>query len=279
MTLEYDKNGELVSTGSGPGEVLKRKLNNEIIKALESFKMDYTMEDDIAGAIVDSIKSNHGFLKNMNEAAIEAMSDEPNEKSKDQQKTDPKLDDSKNDKGESVQSTKEGQQETKKPVKAENNPKSVSGSDTKKKDSTKASASEGKDRHKNVVQKSGKSGKNKKKKKRKKKNKSKKENHAAEKHSQIADPNSTWICEFCEFEKVFGSKPYALMEWFDKKLEALDNTESYRRRKIRRGKARRNGKRNAPDSQTSSRLGSPSPPPPPPPPGSPPRDSLPINEA
>lgn len=279
VTLEYDKNGELVSTGSGPGEVLKRKLNNEIIKALESFKMDYTMEDDIAGAIVDSIKSNHGFLKNMNEAAIEAMSDEPNEKSKDQQKTDPKLDDSKNDKGESVQSTKEGQQETKKPVKAENNPKSVSGSDTKKKDSTKASASEGKDRHKNVVQKSGKSGKNKKKKKRKKKNKSKKENHAAEKHSQIADPNSTWICEFCEFEKVFGSKPYALMEWFDKKLEALDNTESYRRRKIRRGKARRNGKRNAPDSQTSSRLGSPSPPPPPPPPGSPPRDSLPINEA
>ncbi len=275
VTLEYDKNGELVSTGSGPGEVLKRKLNKEIIKALESFKMDYSMEDDIADAIVDSFRKNHGFLKNMNSAALQAMSDEPEEKPQTTKEESLKLDKEKSEQA-SVKSVKKRQTEVSQAAKAENNHEKSQRSDMSRKESVNAAKSENKDRSKNVAQKSGKSGKSKKKKRKKKKNKAKKENHTNDKQYEIADPNSTWICEFCEYEKVFGEKPYELMNWFDKKLEALDNSQSYRRRKLRKAKSRRASERNGSVSKNSSRGSSSPPPPPPPPPGSPPKDRLPV---
>lgn len=66
LTLEYDKNGNLIHTGSE--DALKTKINAQIVKALETLKLDYNLEEDIASAIAKSFENNHHLLPKAEES-------------------------------------------------------------------------------------------------------------------------------------------------------------------------------------------------------------------
>ncbi|GAV29950.1 hypothetical protein PMKS-003456 [Pichia membranifaciens] len=70
LTLEYDRNGNLIHTGNE--DALKSKINAQIVKALESLKLDYNLEEDIAGAIAKSFENNHHLLPKTEESSSES---------------------------------------------------------------------------------------------------------------------------------------------------------------------------------------------------------------
>lgn len=74
LTFEYNKNGELINTGAD--DVFKKKINSQIIKALESFKLDDNLEEDIANAIAKSFENGQNPFSHMDDAKIELLADE-----------------------------------------------------------------------------------------------------------------------------------------------------------------------------------------------------------
>lgn len=193
LTFEYDQNGDLVNTGTGSNDQLKRTINTQIIKALESFKLDDTLEEDIANAIAKSLGGNKGFLDSLDDEKITSLDESAPVKpaTKAAAKIEP------------VQPTPTETHEVHEP---------------------------------------------KMKKKKKKKKKAKKDS------VHRGDSSSDWLCEFCEYEKVFGEQPVSLMAWFDKKLEDQERREAYHRQRLRRTKGARHNL-----SQPTSQLSSPPP--------------------
>lgn len=62
LTLEYDTDGNLIQTGTD--DILKSKINAQIVRALESLKLDYNLEEDIASAIAKSFENNQNLFPN-----------------------------------------------------------------------------------------------------------------------------------------------------------------------------------------------------------------------
>lgn len=68
FTFEYGENGELLNSED---DVIKKRINEHIVKALESFKLDNYLEEDIAQAIAKSIQENEHIFQGDDGAEFE----------------------------------------------------------------------------------------------------------------------------------------------------------------------------------------------------------------
>ncbi|GMF82711.1 unnamed protein product [[Candida] boidinii] len=68
FTFEYGENGELLNSED---DVIKKRINEHIVKALESFKLDNYLEEDIAQAIAKSIQENEHIFQDGEGAEFE----------------------------------------------------------------------------------------------------------------------------------------------------------------------------------------------------------------
>lgn len=235
VTLEYDQDGQLLSSGSGADDMIKKSINDQIVKALKTLKLGDAFEDVISGAISRSIEDNSELLEQV--------------KGNDQKTTDKKSPKS----SPSIDINVEAQLSSgAKKLQDKNVPKPHG---NEKQQTTRPPVTSPET---NTVNKAPKANKKSRKKKRKKKKKSASEKN---KHKGGSDPRSQWVCDFCEYEKVFGEKPVYLLEWYDKKLEEQERREAYQRQKMRHGKRGHGMRRSASQASSSGQM---SPPPPPP---------------
>jgi hypothetical protein len=51
-------------------------------------------------------------------------------------------------------------------------------------------------------------------------------------------PEDQWVCHFCEYERIYGQKPVALIQSYEKKDREQRLAEEERRRSVERAKAR-----------------------------------------
>jgi hypothetical protein len=59
-------------------------------------------------------------------------------------------------------------------------------------------------------------------------------------------PEDIWVCEFCEYERIFGEPPRALIRAYEKKDRLLRQEAADRKRLLEKAKAKaRKGKRNS----------------------------------
>ncbi|QPG74112.1 hypothetical protein FOA43_001434 [Brettanomyces nanus] len=232
FTLEYDKNGELVNTGSGADDLLKRNINNQIVKALESYKLNENAEVDLANVIAKTIEKNNVFIKE-----IQDLQDANKPKQIEEEEL---VEDDENN----VQPTdRDTPIISKYPSTGSNDYPSEA---APSKNTTNGSKSS---------------------KKKKKKKKKKKENHANDKNRRKGgEVDADWVCEFCEYEKVFGVKPICLMNWFDRKMADQEKRDMYQRHPRRRESRNReehthSGKRSTKTDQQSLQMAASTPPP------------------
>ncbi|KAG0686336.1 hypothetical protein C6P40_004402 [Pichia californica] len=262
VTLEYDKNGHLISTGTTE-DILKNKINSQIVKALESFKLDDNLEEDIAHAIAKSFDNNQHF--NIDDKSLQILTGEKGlsfdsftsqlkqykkrylEQIEDQSKA--IFSDAINavkDK-QNIDSSKinsENIKDIKKPI---NNVKNIqkqefSNSRTKKGPNlsfemcTEPTLEQKEKMQRECLERlrmqdlqldenASKS--------KKKKNKKKKRNSSILASgaglNYLTNNSDAWLCELCEYKIVYGEVPIFLTEWLQKKANHQEKMESYQR--------------------------------------------------
>ena len=79
-----------------------------------------------------------------------------------------------------------------------------------------------------------------------------KERQAAENAQNPVKPEDRWLCEFCEYESIFGRPPRALMRQYEIRDKRVREQDAERRRLLEKAKAKsRKGKKTNGSSKTS----------------------------
>ncbi|ROT34740.1 hypothetical protein SODALDRAFT_285992 [Sodiomyces alkalinus F11] len=65
-------------------------------------------------------------------------------------------------------------------------------------------------------------------------------------------PEDVWICEFCEYERIFGVPPYALIRQYELKDQKVRRQEEERKRLLEKAKAKSRKAKKAPKSPPKS---------------------------
>lgn len=68
-------------------------------------------------------------------------------------------------------------------------------------------------------------------------------------------PEDIWICEFCEYERIFGVPPYALIRQYELKDQKIRRQEEERKRLLEKAKAKGRKAKKAPKSPAKSNQG------------------------
>ncbi|ODV85407.1 hypothetical protein CANARDRAFT_28205 [[Candida] arabinofermentans NRRL YB-2248] len=225
LTLTYDKDGMSINNlpeDTVLDESTKQKINNQIMKAFESFGLsDSTQSYDLnlADELAKSMQKNLFPELMLNNNSSENGSVDGG-KSRNLLDLERKLDFLENAASQQASSELAQRQQIN-----NNNTESQTGNKSKKKSKSKKKKSP-KPLQQQIQQ-----------------QQQQQQQHNMSTFQRQGDPNSTWMCEFCEYEQVYGEKPLSLMRWFDRKITEKEERENLQRQRLRRGKTKRTIKR------------------------------------